>query len=268
VPRTDSGTDPGPNPGAAGSTPVLRQILDEARAAGFLGPGPLDIQLRHSEGFVVVSRRLWPDGTTPPVLLDLGSGGGLPGLVVAVRWPEVSLLLLDSHGRRTAFLNDAVRRLGLEHRVSVRQDRAEVAGRDPGLRGSFDGVLARSFGRPAVVAECAAPLLRPGGWLIVSEPPATSPADPPGDPRGPAAHDPVRGTIHDALPDIARGGAYEVPGEPRQLARWPAEPLRQLGLVPERLIHEEFEYQTLRQTKACPDRFPRRDGVPAKRPLF
>jgi hypothetical protein len=39
-------------------------------------------------------------------------------------------------------------------------------------------------------------------------------------------------------------------------------------LVPERLVHEEFDYQTLRQAGPCPDRFPRRDGVPAKRPLF
>jgi 16S rRNA (guanine527-N7)-methyltransferase len=123
--------------------------------------------------------------------------------------------------------------------VSVRQERAEAAGRDPGLRGNFDGVLARSFGRPAVVAECAAPLLKTGGWLVVSEPPGNSPDDRP----DPSSDLPVA-------------------------ARWPAEPLRQLGLVPDRLVHEEFGYQTLRQADPCPDRFPRRDGVPAKRPLF
>jgi 16S rRNA (guanine527-N7)-methyltransferase len=228
-----------------------------------LGPGPLDIQLRHSEGFVVVSRRLWPDGPTPPVLLDLGSGGGLPGLVVAVRWPQVSLVLLDSHGRRTAFLSEAVRRLGLEDRVSVRQDRAEVAGRDPSLRGYFDGVLARSFGRPAVVAECAAPLLRVGGWLVVSEPPAHSPADPPG-----THPDADRGAPAGTQQSTAEGDSEDLPADPPGVPRWPAEPLRQLGLEPERLVHEEFDYQTLRQTEPCPERFPRRDGVPSKRPLF
>ncbi len=273
MPRTDPAPDAGSasGPGPAAATPLLRQILDEARAAGFLGPGPLDIQLRHSEGFVVVARRLWPDGATPPVLLDLGSGGGLPGLVLAVRWPEVSLLLLDAHGRRTAFLSDAVRRLGLEHRVSVRQDRAEVAGRDPGLRGTFDGVLARSFGRPAVVAECAAPLLRPGGWLIVSEPPAVSPADPDaaGDAAPPTAAPPTaaRNGSEDTADRSRDGDAPSAQGHPRDPARWPPEPLRQLGLEPERLVHEEFDYQTVRQIEVCPDRFPRRDGVPAKRPL-
>lgn len=234
---------PGPRPphppALESEPPLLRQILEEARAAGFLGPGPVDVHLRHAEGFATLCARLWPDGTTPPVLLDLGSGGGLPGLVVAARRPEATLVLLDAQVRRTTFLSDAVRRLGFEARVSVRHDRAETAGRDPGLRGRFDGVLARSFGRPAVVAECAAPLLRPGGWLVVSEPPSQSPGDPP-DPSADATAAP----------------------------RWPAGPLRQLGLVPERLVHEEFGYQLLHQADPCPDRFPRRDGVPAKRPLF
>jgi 16S rRNA (guanine527-N7)-methyltransferase len=241
VPRTD--------PLAAASPPPARllDVLDEARAAGFLGPGPLDTQLHHAEGFAVVARSLWPDGPTPPVLLDLGSGGGLPGLVVATRWPEATIVLLDSSARRTAFLTGAVRRLGLEDRVSVRQDRAEVAGRDPELRGRLDLVLARSFGRPAVTAECAAPLLTPGGWLVVSEPPAAPPPDP-----GPAG---------------APAGAPGASG-PSEGPRWPAEPLRQLGLEPAGLVHEGFEYQTLRQVEACPQRFPRRDGMPAKRPLF
>lgn len=223
--------------------PELRQLLEEARTAGFLGPGPVEVHLRHAEGFVAVCRHLWPDGATPPVLLDLGSGGGLPGLVVASRWPEVTLVLLDAQGRRAAFLGDAVRRLGLDSRVSVHHGRAEAAGRDPLLRGHFDGVLARSFGQPAVVAECAAPLLTLGGWLVVSEPPRYVP---------------------DGPPDLPPDRPVVSSGPPR----WPAEALRQLGLVPERLVHEQFDYQTLRQAEPCPDRFPRRNGVPAKRPLF
>jgi 16S rRNA (guanine527-N7)-methyltransferase len=246
VPGTDPSASPLPKPPQApqpppppAPPPLLRQILEEARAAGFLGPGPVDAHLRHAEGFVTVCRRLWPDGVTPPVLLDLGSGGGIPGLVVATRWPEATLVLLDSQGRRTAFLSDAVRRLGFGDRVSVLHQRAEGAGRDPSIRGHFDGVLARSFGRPAVVAECAAPLLKSGGWLVVSEPPGDTPDDP-------------------------AGSTPESPGP----VRWPAEPLRQLGLVPDLLVHEDFDYQTLRQADPCPDRFPRRDGVPTKRALF
>lgn len=236
------GTDPSPAPPLP-SSPQLLEVLEDARVAGFLGPGPVETHLRHAEGFVAVCRQLWPDGPTPPVLLDLGSGAGLPGLVVATRWPEATLVLLDAQRRRTAFLHDAVRRLGLSARVTIRQDRAELAGRDPLARGHFDGVLARSFGRPAVVAECAAPLLRQGGWLVVSEPPGEGPDDSP-------QASPVDST------------------DPSGPARWPAAPLADLGLVPERLIHAGFDYQTLRQADTCPERFPRRDGVPAKRPLF
>jgi 16S rRNA (guanine527-N7)-methyltransferase len=150
-------------------------------------------------------------------------------LVVAEAWGEASVTLIESSARRAAFLRRAADRLGLGARVRVLEERAESCGRAEGQRGSFDGVTARSFGRPAVVAECAAPLLRPGGWLLVSEPPS---------------------------------------GDRPESSRWPEEPLRQLGLVPEEPVHEEFEYQLLRQREPCPDRFPRRIGVPAKRPLF
>jgi 16S rRNA (guanine527-N7)-methyltransferase len=150
-------------------------------------------------------------------------------LVVACVLEGATVALIDSSARRTAFLRRAAARLGLGDRVRVVEDRAEVCGRDEALRGSFDGVTARSFGRPAVVAECAAPLLKSGGWLLVSEPPS---------------------------------------GERPEGGRWPAEPLRQLGLVPEEPVREAFEYQVLRQREPCPDRFPRRVGVPAKRPLF
>jgi 16S rRNA (guanine527-N7)-methyltransferase len=219
VPDTDEG---------APSPTGLPGVLLEARTAGFLGPGPIAPHLDHAQGFVALARQqgaVAPAGPAPRVL-DLGSGGGLPGLVLALEWPEAELVLLDAQQRRTEFLRRAVDRLGLGDRVQVVHDRAEVAGRDPELRGRFDGVVVRSFGPPAVVAECAAPFLRTGGWLIVSEPPGESPS------------------------------------------RWPAERLRTFGLVPEALRHEGFGFQLLRQIEPCPERFPRRDGVPARKPLF
>ena len=219
-------------PGAheGGHSPaVLHEVLGEARAAGFLGPGPIEPQLLHADGFTVIARRLAVAGS--PKLVDLGSGGGLPGLVVARNWPEATVALLEANGRRAAFLRLAVDRLELTDRVAVLEERAEVGGRQEGLRAGFDGALARSFGRPAVVAECAAPLLRVGGWLVVSEPPRTGP-------------------------------------ETDLEARWPAAALAQFGLEPAEVVHGDFEYRTLRQTRPCPDRWPRRNGVPAKRPLF
>ena len=126
-------------------------------------------RLRHARGFVAVARPLF---STAPRLVDMGAGGGLPGLVVAHEWPEATLVLLEANERRSAFLKRAVDGLELSGRVAVLQERAEIAGRDRDWRASFDGAIARSFGRPAVLAECTAPLLKVGAWVVVSEPPA------------------------------------------------------------------------------------------------
>jgi 16S rRNA (guanine527-N7)-methyltransferase len=113
---------------------------------------------------------------------------------------------------------------GIGSRITVLCGRAEELGRDPELRGHFDAVLARSFGRPSVTAECSAPFLRVDGLLVVSDPPTGS--------------------------------------------RWPAEELGLLGLEPIETISDPFHFTVLRQREACPDRYPRRTGIPAKRPLF
>ena len=68
--------------------------------------------------------------------------------------------MVDARARRCAFLGEAIVALGLDARVDVVEARAEVVGRDPGHRGGYDLVVARGFGPPAAVAECAAPLLR------------------------------------------------------------------------------------------------------------
>ncbi|MFP4511587.1 MAG: 16S rRNA (guanine(527)-N(7))-methyltransferase RsmG [Acidimicrobiales bacterium] len=147
-------------------------VLERARAVGLLGPGPVEVHLAHAEALVSLLGRI---GVAPRVALDLGSGGGVPGLILALGSPSSRWTLLDAAARRTAFLEAAVRELELDDRVQVVQGRAEVVGRDPQHRGRYDLVTARSFGPPAVTAECGAPLLRVGGWLAVSEPPEPAP---------------------------------------------------------------------------------------------
>lgn len=146
----------------------LVRVLERARAIGLLGPGSVEAHVVHAEALLALLGRL---GAAPRVGLDLGSGGGVPGLILALGMPSSRWTLLDAAGRRTAFLESAVRELEVSERVQVVQGRAEVVGRDPQHRGGYDLVTARSFGPPAVTAECASPLLRIGGWLAVSEPP-------------------------------------------------------------------------------------------------
>ena len=196
-------------------------MLEEARTLGFLGPGPVGPHAEHARGFAAAA------AIPPRRACDLGSGGGLPGLVLALRWPSSSWVLLDANRRRCAFLVRAVASLNLTGRVDVLCARAEEAGRAPGVRASFGLVVARAFGPPAAAAECAAPLLRVGGRAVVSEPP---------------------------------GGAPD---------RWPPEGLSLVGMAPERtVVTATGTFQVLVQVEQCPDRFPRRVGMPAKRPLF
>ena len=108
----------------------------------------------------------------PERALDLGSGAGLPGLVLAVQWRGSKWVLLDASQRRTAYLAQAVTQLELADRITVARGRAEAVAHEEKFRAAFDLVTARGFGPPAVTAECACGFLRSGGQLVVSEPPA------------------------------------------------------------------------------------------------
>lgn len=140
--------------------------LERARDFGFLGPGPIDTHIRHA--IAMLEALAAPLGAS---VVDLGSGGGVPGLIMAAMRPDLSLLFIESTKRRAEFLHDAVDGLGLASRTVVLAERAEVVGRNPQWRATCLRATARGFGPPAVVAECAAPLLVLGGVLIVSEPP-------------------------------------------------------------------------------------------------
>ncbi|HSH61196.1 MAG TPA: RsmG family class I SAM-dependent methyltransferase [Acidimicrobiales bacterium] len=202
---------------------ALVEVLAYARRSGFLGPGPLERHLRHCQGFLSAGNR-----GRRGVVVDLGSGGGVPGLVLALAWPESTVVLLDANERRTRFLQSAAERLGLSApRVEVVRERAEVVGRQDRWRSVADLVVARGFGPPAVVAECGAPLLSLGGRLIVSEPP---------------------GGGQGRWPQTGLSALGLVAGPPER--------------------HHEAWYRVMEQRERCPHRFPRRSGVPRKQPLF
>ena len=220
---------------------TLDDVLERSRSLGFLGPGSVRVQVDHALGFA--AGPTGAAGAAPRRVLDLGSGGGVPGLVLAHVWRDAEMVLLDAGARRVDFLDSAVAELGLGHRVRVVRGRAEAAGRDPGLRSRFDTVVARGFGPPGVTAECGAPLLEVGGSLLVSDPPVQAE----GGPR------PDDGSV------VGARGAGE---------RWPAAGLDLLGLVAGRTWATPYHYRSMVLARPCPERYPRRDGVPAKRPLF
>jgi 16S rRNA (guanine527-N7)-methyltransferase len=146
---------------------AVAAALEDARRFGFLGRGPVGEQIDHASAFASV---LEAEDIGPAGFLDLGSGGGLPGLVLAARWPDRPATLLDASARRTAFLRRTIVALGWEARVVVVEGRAESLARSPDLRGAFALVVARSFAAPAVTAEVGGAFVEVGGVLAVSEP--------------------------------------------------------------------------------------------------
>jgi len=177
---TPRGPDPissGPRDpaGASGeqAARTLDQLLERARIVGFLGPGPVAPHRLHAVGFAEVVEA--DRGGPPRSFADLGTGGGVPGLVLSDRWARTRALLIESQGRRSEFLVEAVAALGRADRCAVRHERAEQVARDPECREAFEVVTARGFADPAATAEIAAGLVAPGGVLVVSEPPEPQP---------------------------------------------------------------------------------------------
>jgi 16S rRNA (guanine527-N7)-methyltransferase len=149
----------------------LPRALEESRARGFLGPNAIEPHFTHSLGFALC----WEDRAErpPAAFLDLGSGGGLPGLFLLDRW-RCRAVFTDSMVKRARFLEEVLAWEGAPEYGTVITARVEEIARIPALVEAFDLVTARSFGPPAVTAECGAQFLRVGGVMIVSEPPDDS----------------------------------------------------------------------------------------------
>jgi 16S rRNA (guanine527-N7)-methyltransferase len=146
--------------------PELVDALRRAQRLGFLGARPIPEVIAHARGFV---RALVAEPGRGPIdsVLDLGSGGGVPGLILAHDLPTIQMTLLDRRAKRTDELERAVRRLGWHDRVSVVC--SDVTTYRPETR--FDAVVARGFGPPAFTLTQAARLVRPDGPIVISEPP-------------------------------------------------------------------------------------------------
>jgi 16S rRNA (guanine527-N7)-methyltransferase len=158
-------------------------------------------------------------------VIDVGSGGGLPAVPLAVAMPEVRFTLLEANARKCAFLEHVAGTLRLAN-VVIAAGRAEELGHRPALREQFDRAISRAAARPEVLLELALPFVRTGGDLVAQ----VNPLDP------------------HLLEPAARllGG-----GTPR-LDR-PAGSGSVLLVVP--------------KLAPTPSRFPRRTGLPGRKPL-
>jgi 16S rRNA (guanine527-N7)-methyltransferase len=120
---------------------------------------------------------LWPlapaltdmglERTAPLEMVDVGTGGGFPGLALAIALPAARLTLVDSVGRKVEAVRAMAASLGLRDRVTVRCERIERMGRDAAFRGRFDLAVARAVASAPVVAEYLVPLLKPSGRALL-----------------------------------------------------------------------------------------------------
>jgi 16S rRNA (guanine527-N7)-methyltransferase len=179
-------------------------------------------------GRLLARHGLLPDGTR---LLDLGAGGGLPGIPIKIAWPNVELALLESIARKCRFLEQITSEIALE-RTAVLEGRAETLAHQPAHRDRYDLVVARAVAALPVLVEYALPFLRLGGRLAAL--------------KGTTAIDEI---------DASQTALRELGGRLVDAPTFdPPHGARQTVVL-------------IEKTAPTPARYPRREGIPAKRPL-
>ena len=166
----------------------------------------------------------------PLRVIDVGSGGGLPGLPLRLARPDLALTLLEANQRKAAFLVQACATLGLAD-VEVVARRAEEAGRDPRHRESYDFAVARALAPMPVLVELCLPFVAVGGRLLAMKTDAAAEAN------------------------LAEAAIHRLGGRLVEIGR-AVSSARSFGQV-----------VVIEKVRATPSEYPRRPGVPERRPL-
>ena len=191
---------------------------------------PDEIEESHFIDSLTVTATL-PEGTSfAGRLLDVGTGGGFPGLPLKIALPAMGLTLLEATGKKVTFLKNIAAALGLAD-VEVLQGRAEDLGRHLGHRDAFDVVVARALGSLSVALELCIPFVRIGGLFIAQ----------------------MKGEIQSQLHE-GRGVAALLGSQIEEV-------------IPVDVLGGRRVLVAVRKFAQTPDKYPRRPGMPAKRPL-
>ncbi|WP_207795287.1 16S rRNA (guanine(527)-N(7))-methyltransferase RsmG [Deinococcus koreensis] len=190
-----------------------------------------DIVLKHFVDSATCLRGGYLKG--PLRVVDLGTGAGFPALPLAILRPGLTLTPVDSIRKKIDFVRATAQALELPN-VTPLVGRAETLAREPAHRARYDRVVVRAVAALPVLVELALPLLRVGGLLVAQKGPIEADELEAG---GRAAHE-VGGRVVDVDPF-----ALPILGDGRTLV-------------------------TVEKTRPTPERYPRREGIPAQQPLF
>lgn len=182
---------------------------------------------RHCEDALVAARWFQFNGND---IVDVGSGGGFPGIPLAIANPSGKFTLVEADLKKSDFLRLVVRELLLEN-VEVVRERAETFGQCEKGREKFDVAVARAVAGLNILAEFALPLVRVGGVFIA-----------------------WKGRNYAVEIEEARDALEILGGKVERVRTYV-------------LLESERHLVEIRKVSSTPERFPRRVGVPAKRPL-
>lgn len=212
---------------------ALLALLDQASAQVNLTAlrEERDVVLKHFVDSLTCLRGGWLDGEHQ--VLDLGTGAGFPALPLALVRPDLQMIAVDATRKKAEFVSRAAAALGLTN-VQALAARAETLGRDPAHRDRYDRVVTRAVAPLPVLAELALPLLRVGGLLVAQ--------------KGPLAPEEL---------EAGTRAAAEVGGEVRHIDAF---------ALP--VTGDARTLVVVGKTAVTPERYPRREGVPTRKPLF
>jgi 16S rRNA (guanine527-N7)-methyltransferase len=152
--------------GQARLAAYLAALLEVGRGLNLTAARDADAALKVLLGPSLAVQAAWPPDRPPVFALDLGSGNGFPGVVVAARWPTARVLLVERRAKKANAIADCADRAGMRNVEVLALDARELPRQRPDLAGALDLVTVRAVGPLGRATRMAAGLIAPGGRVI------------------------------------------------------------------------------------------------------